>query len=129
MYHIDDRVDGHDDDEGSARSWPSRTSWGASHALAEKFPFLFDRFMWITEYGYRFGYTSAQIDLMVSDQPLIDYNASERKGMGNTRKDVDEMDALSDAWNEKNGGGRAGNTFSLSGYLRTGKQMKQEKSH
>ena len=52
------------------------------------------------------------------DQPKIDYG-SKKKGMGNSRKDVDEMDALADAWAEKKAqeGDDTGETFSLSGFI------------
>jgi len=40
--------------------------------------------------------------------------------MGNSRADVNEMDALADAWAKKKEaeGGMDGKTFSLSGFLR-----------
>ena len=46
------------------------------------------------EYGWRFGYTSAQIDLMVMDQPKIEYNVNDKKGkksMIATKQEEDEM--------------------------------------
>lgn len=95
-YHIVDRDDGHDDDNGSSRVWPSRTSWGAAFSLAEKFGFLFERKYGIAAYDYWWGYTSCQIELMIMDQPIISYG--EKKAKKSTRS---EMDALSDAWYEK----------------------------
>lgn len=58
---------------------------------------------------------------MVTDQPVIDYGSKkDKKGMGNSRADVNEMDALADAWAKKKEaeGGMDGKTFSLSGFLR-----------
>lgn len=68
-YHISDRDDGRDDDDDEERSksYPSRTSWGAAFSLAEKFGFLFHRKYFIAAYDYWWGYSSAQIDLMVAD--------------------------------------------------------------
>ena len=74
-YHISDRDDGRDDgdDKGGSKSYPSRTSWGAAYSLAEKFGFLFERKFGIRAYDYWWGYTAAQIGLMVADQPLVMY--------------------------------------------------------
>ncbi|MBQ9655972.1 MAG: hypothetical protein IJV38_08120 [Prevotella sp.] len=84
-------------------------------------PWLFDRRFGIRAFDYWWGYTTAQIELMVADQPVIDYGSKNgKKGMGNSRADVNEMDALADAWAKKKEaeGGMDGKTFSLSGFLR-----------
>lgn len=119
-YHISDRNDGHDDGDGSTRSWPSRTCWGAAYALGEKYGFLLERKFGIAAYDYWYGYSAAQIDLMVIDGPVIDYGADKKKGMGNTQADVEEMDALAEAYAKKKEeeGTMVGETFSLDGFLK-----------
>ena len=101
-YHISDRDDGRadDDDDGGSKSYPSRTSWGAAYSLAEKYPFLFERRYGIAAYDYWWGYTSAQIDLMVADQPLIVYRKDKKKhnADGSVRHTAEEMDKLWDDW-------------------------------
>ncbi len=106
-YHISDRNDGHDDDDGSSRAWPSRTQWGAAYALAEKFPFLFERRFGIRAFDYWYGYSACQIDLMVMDQPVVDYGGSSKKSeksMIGTKEEQDEMDSLAEAWLKKRKG-------------------------
>lgn len=74
----DDGRDDDDDDDG-AKSYPSRTSWGAAYSLGEKFGFLLERKFGVRAYDYWWGYSSAQIDLMVADQPLVVYPKRDRK--------------------------------------------------
>ena len=71
------------------------------------------------EYGYRFGYTSAQIDLMVADQPVIDYGKTKKRGsMMANKSEVDELDALTSAWEKKrNGRSFVGQTVDLNDFL------------
>ena len=121
-YRIDDRGNGHDDDDSSTRAWPSRTTWGGNHSVAEKLPFLFIPFMGIMEYGWRFGYTSAQIDLMIIDQPTVDYSSNKdkrgKKSMIATKQEEDEMKDLVEAWKkDRNGKTYAGKTFSLNDFM------------
>ena len=119
-YHISDRDDGRDDDDDEERSksYPSRTSWGAAFSLAEKFGFLFQRKYFIAAYDYWWGYSSAQIDLMVADQPLVVYPKTKKEGgpKNHTKK---EMDDLYDRWMEKkkNEGSLVGKKISLADYL------------
>ena len=56
---------------------------------------------------------------MVMDGPVIDYGSG-KKGLGNSPSDVRDMDALSAAWSKRQSqeGSKAGQTFSLDGYLR-----------
>lgn len=116
-YHISDRNDGRDDDDEESRStvWPSRTSWGAAHSLAEKYPFLFERRFGIRAYDYWWGYTAAQIELMTTDVPIVRYkNDKEKK---HNKKD---MDALADAWAARRKGKTLkGEKVSLSEWLRS----------
>jgi len=53
------------------------------------------------------------------DQPVIDYG-EKKKGMGNSRQDVSEMDALAEAWAKKKAdeGSMAGKTVSLSEFVK-----------
>lgn len=57
---------------------------------------------------------------MLIDQPVMDYGSKKSTGMGNSRADVDEMDALADKWAEKKAeeGSMKGETFSLSGFMK-----------
>lgn len=86
--------------------------------MSEKFGFLFERRFGIRAFDYWWGYTTAQIELMVMDQPVIDYG-KEKKGMGNGRADVSEMDALADAWAKRNAdeGSMAGKTVNLGDFV------------
>lgn len=120
-YHIIDRNDGHNDDNGSTRSWPSRTRWGAAYALAEKFPFLFERRFGIKAFDYWWGYTQAEIDLMVTDQPTMEYDVKDKKGkksMIATKQEEQEMKDLVKEWEkDRNGKSYVGKTFSLSDFM------------
>lgn len=120
-YHIIDRNDGHDDDDGTSRAWPSRTRWGAVYSLGEKFPFLLERRFGIGAFDYWWGYTSAQIELMLIDQPTIEYNTKDKKGkksMIATKQEEDEMKELVEAWKkDRNGKSYAGKTFSLNDFM------------
>lgn len=75
--------------------------------------------MGIREYGWRFGYTSAQIDLMVVDQPVISYKDEKKKrSMMASKSEVDELDALTEAWQKKRKGKSfAGDKFSLEEFM------------
>ena len=120
-YHISDRDDGHDDDDGSSRSYPSRTLWGTGFHLAEKFPFLFERRFGIAAYDFWYGYSACQIDLGVMDGPVVNYNYKNKKSersMFGTREEVDEMEALADAWKAQNGDGVVGQEISLSEFIK-----------
>ncbi len=57
---------------------------------------------------------------MAMDCPVIDYRSDKKKGMGNTKADVDEMDALAEAYAKKKAeeGSMVGKTFSLDGFLK-----------
>jgi len=77
--------------------------------------------MGIMEYGYRFGYTSAQVDLMVIDQPVISYKTDKKKSMMASRAEVNELDALTDAWEKKRKGKNfAGKKLNLNEFLNNG---------
>lgn len=54
------------------------------------------------EWGYRWGYTIAQIELMVADQPLIVYDRGCAAGSAAEKEHTkEEMDALADRWLER----------------------------
>ncbi len=120
-YHIIDRNDGHNDDDGSTRNWPSRTHWGAAFSVGEKFPFLLERRFGIGAFDYWWGYTQAQIELMMIDQPTIEYinkDKKKRKSMIATKQEADEMNALQEAWDKKRQGkSYVGKTFSLNDFV------------
>ena len=54
------------------------------------------------------------------DGPVIDYGSGKKKEMGNTKADVDEMDALAEAYAKKKAqeGTMVGKTFSLDGFMK-----------
>ena len=115
-YHISDRDDGLDDDDEEKRSvvYPSRTSWGSAYSLAEKHGFLFERRLGARAYDYWWGYTAAQIELMVTDVPIVRY-----KGDGAKKHGRKEMDALADAWAARRKGKTLkGEKVSLSEWLK-----------
>lgn len=72
-------------------------------------PFLFERRFGIRAFDYWYGYSACQIDLMVMDQPVIDYSGDKnrRGSMMATRAEVDALDELTEAWEQK----RQGKTF------------------
>ena len=100
MYHISDRGDGRaggdDDDEKGSESWPSRTKWGQLFSLGEKFPFLLETHWGVAAYNYWWGFTSAQIDLGLIDQPFVDYKSGDKKK--HTRAEMNELAA---EWEER----------------------------
>ncbi|UKK52662.1 hypothetical protein [Prevotella sp. E2-28] len=57
---------------------------------------------------------------MITDCPVIDYGSGKKKEMGNSKADVDEMDALAEAYAKRKAkeGSMAGKTFSLDGFLK-----------
>ena len=73
------------------------------------------------DWGWRFGYTSAQIDLMVMDQTKIEYDIKNKKGkksMIASKAEENEMKELVDAWKKDRGGkSYAGRTFSLNDFM------------
>lgn len=116
-YHIIDRDERPDDEYGEkgSTSYPSRTSWGGAYSLAEKYPFLFERRFGIRAYDYWWGYTEAQIDLMVADQPMVVYHHDDEKPKHTKKK----MDDFYEKWKAKNNGKSAvGKKISLGEYLR-----------
>ena len=120
-YHISDRNDGHDNDDGTTRTYPSRTSFGAAYSLAEKHPFLLERHFGIKAFDYWWGYSACQIELMIIDMPMIDYNFkknSGKKSMIATKAEEEEMDALQKAWdNKRNGRSFVGKTVNLNEFV------------
>ncbi len=120
-YHIVDRDDGHNDDDGSTRAWPSRTQWGAAYSLGEKYPFLLERRFGIGAFDYWWGYTVAQIELMCMDQPMVTYLDKDKKGkksMIATKQEEDEMKQLVEQWKkDRNGKTFVGKTFSLNDFM------------
>jgi hypothetical protein len=73
----------------------------------------------IAAFDYWWGYSSCQIDLMMIDQPVINYGSGKKSGLGNSREDKAEADALADAWAAKKAaeGDITGRNISLSEYL------------
>lgn len=73
---------------------------------------MFERRFGIKAYDYWWGYSKAQIELMIADQPFVSYNR--KKDVKKTKK---SMDALADAWFEKKKkDGSLGITNPLSGF-------------
>lgn len=72
----------------------------------------------IRAYDYWWGYTSAQIDLMIADQPLVVYPKDKGEKKAPTRK---TMDDFADKWMaKKQGKTLSGQKISLDEYLRNG---------
>lgn len=68
-------------------------------------PFLFERRFGIRAFDYWYGYSICQIELMMMDQPVIDYGTEKKKGsMMATKSEVEELDALQAAWEAKRQG-------------------------
>ncbi len=57
---------------------------------------------------------------MVMDGPVIDYGTDKKKGLGNSRADVAEMDALAEAYAKKKSseGSSAGKTVKLDDFMK-----------
>lgn len=81
---------------------------------------MLERKYFIKAYEYWWGYTAAQIELMVMDQPVISYKSNKKndKSLFGTREEADEMDKLADRWKELNGEGQAGKKVDLNEFLR-----------
>lgn len=116
QYHIADRCEKHKDadDEGGSRAFPSRTFYGATWSAGAsqqggcKFPYLINPryfFFGLIEvkcWGYRCGLTRAQVDLLLADQPVVDYVSNKKggkrgkgKGMENpARHNVSDYEAM-----------------------------------
>ena len=115
-YHIIDRDNRptDDDEESGSTSYPSRTTWGAGYSLAEKYNFLFERKFFIRAFDYWWGYTSAQIDLMISDVPLVVYKSANT----DNNHTADEMAEIQQRWLEsRKQGSLAGKTLTLNDIL------------
>lgn len=112
QYHISDRLDDHNDgdDEGRSKAFPSRTSWGASWHCGgssqggPRIPYLSEprRFFFglieVTCWGYRCGLTHAQIELLLADSPVVDYNTGKKhKGEKTDYKNKSIADKAADA--------------------------------
>lgn len=84
MYHVLDRdeEDEDDNDEKGVRVYGSRTEFGTINAIAEKRPWLAEprRFFLglvsVRFYDYLWGFTAAQVELMMADLPLVVYPKS-----------------------------------------------------
>lgn len=57
---------------------------------------------------------------MVMDGPVIDYGTGKKKGMGNSRADVAEMEALAEAYAKRkaSSGGMTGKTMKLDDFVK-----------
>ena len=85
-------------------------------------PWLFERRFGIRAFDYWWGYTTAQIELMVMDQPVVDYGHDKgkkgKKSMIATKKEEDELNDLVAAWQrDRQGKSYVGKTFSLGDFL------------
>lgn len=57
---------------------------------------MFERRFGVKAYDYWWGYTKAQIELMIADQPFVSF----KKEKKNTKK---QMDDLAERWEKKKG--------------------------
>lgn len=76
----------------------------------------------IGAFDYWWGYTKAEIELMLIDQPTVDYNygkgKNSKRSMIATKQEEDEMKDLVEAWKkDRNGQTYAGKTFSLNDFM------------
>ena len=73
-------------------------------------------------YDYWWGYTSAQIDLMVADGPVVAYRKDKKRlnADGSRKHTAKEMDDLWDRWVEKKKteGSMAGKKIDLGAWMR-----------
>ena len=84
-------------------------------------PWLLERKFGIRAFDYWWGYTAAQIELMLIDGPVIDYDykkSDAKKSMILTKSEEDEMAELVKEWNEdRQGMTYVGKTFSLDDFM------------
>lgn len=80
-----------------------------------------ERHFGIKAFDYWWGYSACQIELMIIDMPLIDYNFKKnngKKSMIATKAEEEEMDALQKAWdNKRNGRSFVGKTVNLNEFV------------
>lgn len=72
-------------------------------------------------YDYWWGYSAAQIDLMVADQPVIVYKKDvKRNADGSVRHTKKEMDELWEKWEKKKAkeGSKVGKRINLGEWMR-----------
>lgn len=81
-----------------------------------------ERRYFIKAYDYWFGYTSAQIELMIADQPIVVYDKQEKNKMSKT-----EADAIADEWKSKRSNRAEGEKISLSEFF-SGENVKTIKN-
>ena len=82
---------------------------------------MFERRFGIRAFDYWYGYSQCQIDLMVADQPVIDYNYKDRKGgsMMANKAEIQELDDLTAAWeNKRKGKSFVGQTVDLADFVK-----------
>lgn len=70
-------------------------------------------------YDYWWGYSSAQIDLMAIDQPLVVYPKGKDKPANHSKKKMDDVYARWEAKKSAEGGTLKGEKVSLGEYLRS----------
>lgn len=88
--------------------------------MSEKFGWLFERRFGIRAFDYWYGYTTAQIELMVMDQPVMTYKKDKKssKSLFGTKAEVDEMEQLTDAWEARHKESMVGKKINLGEFLR-----------
>lgn len=66
---------------------------GAAFSLSDKFPWLFERKFFIKAYDYWYGYSKAQIELMMIDQPITVYPKDKKNSVngGHTRRRCERL--------------------------------------
>ena len=123
-YHVLDRGKGYadeHDDEGS-RTYPSRTPFGARFSDRKRLQWLHTSryFLFglieVKEWPYLWGYTAAQIQLMMIDEPLTVYKKSDEKTEAE-KKTPEHMMEVVERWKAKK---RQGKGVKLSDFLGKG---------
>lgn len=67
-------------------------------------------------YAYYDGLTSAQVELLTMDTPVVDYHADKKKKKALRAPTKEEADAAAAKWNEKYGGKKKSGTIDLTIY-------------
>ena len=82
-------------------------------------PWLLERKYGIRAFDYWWGYTAAQVELIVMDQPVISYKRDKKKSsMMASREEVDELEKLNEEWKKhRNGRSFVGQKVNLSEFV------------
>lgn len=90
--------------------------------MGEKYPeltkgksFLFG-LVYLPMYAYYDGLTSAQVELLTMDAPVVDYHADKKKKTELRAPTKEEADAVAEKWKKKYEGKKLSGTLDLTKY-------------